>query len=118
MNLYTEEQVKELLKQQRLNCVDEVEFDYELEDAKEPELPDPVFKWIPASKQPLEEVESPYEHSDHVLIAYEGNVSIGFFDYALFEWYDAMNYNNYDWGSPVKVTHWMELPNQPKEKEL
>lgn len=64
--------------------------------------------WIPVTERLPEE-------SERVLVACEDGVSFGFFeeiiadDEFVKEWHDMMYY-------PISVTHWMPLPEPPKEE--
>lgn len=66
-------------------------------------------RWIPVTERLPKE-------SERVLVACEDGVSFGFFeeiiadDEFVKEWHDMMYY-------PISVTHWMPLPEPPKEEE-
>lgn len=65
-------------------------------------------EWIPVTERLPKE-------SERVLVACEDGVSFGFFeeiiadDEFVKEWHDMMYY-------PISVTHWMPLPQAPKEE--
>lgn len=111
MNLYTEEQVKELLKQQRENCNEEASWSDKYEEmsgiieADEPELPEPVFKWISVKDKLPESGTDVLVYTDEDEVVEEA-------------YYYMEKWERIDYSTIGGVTHWIaleDIPKPPKE---
>ncbi len=71
------------------------------------------MKWISVKDQlPEAEGKEPFANQSASVLIYDehGNRSIGYFNAEFRTWEDAYDYD-------IKVTHWMPLPEPPKEEK-